>query len=156
MCLLLFLTYYDREFPVRRGTLASVVIATSMTFQSASVLAEEIAWTTDVRTAWQTAQAANRPLLLFVTSSHCDYCRKMQSDTLASPAVARSVEDSYVPVMVNADSSAGLAAQLKVSGVPTTLLVLPDGRIVDRVEGYVSAAKLQTKLDSVVRQNEAR
>jgi protein disulfide-isomerase len=123
---------------------------------SASVLAEEIAWTTDVRAAWQTAQAANRPLLLFVTSSHCAYCRKMQSDTLSTPAVARRVQDSYVPVMVNADSSAGLAAQLKISGVPTTLLVLPDGRIAERVYGYVSAARLQTKLDSVVRQSQAR
>ncbi|MEX0977337.1 MAG: thioredoxin family protein, partial [Pirellulales bacterium] len=119
-------------------------------------LAEEIAWSTDVRAAWQTAQSANRPLLVFVTSSHCSYCRKMQSDTLSSPAVARQVQDSYVPVMVNADDSAGIAAQLKVSGVPATFLVLPDGRIADRVDGYVSAAKLQTKLDSVVRQNKAR
>lgn len=140
-----------------RSTIAGAALfVVCVTILSRPLLAEEIAWKTDVRSAWQTAQAANRPLLLFVTSSHCPYCRKMQSNTLSSPTVARRVQDSYVPVMVNADDSAAIAAQLKVSGVPTTLLVLPDGRIADRVEGYVSPAKLQGRLESVVKQIEAR
>jgi len=139
--------------PTLSGAAMFVVLVTIL---STPLLAEEIAWNTDVKSAWQTAQAANRPLLLFVTSSHCPYCRKMQSNTLSSPTVARRVQDSYVPVMVNADDSAAIAAQLKVSGVPTTLLVLPDGRIADRVEGYVSPAKLQGRLESVVKQIDAR
>lgn len=139
-----------------RGTFAAgAVFAVLVTIQSATLIAEEIAWNTDVKSAWQTAQAANRPLLLFVTSSHCSYCRKMQSNTLSSPAVARRIQDSYVPVIVNADDSASIATRLKVSGVPTTLLILPDGRIADRVEGYVSPAKLQERLETVVKQVDA-
>jgi len=141
---------------VTRGTFAAgAVFAVLVTIQSATLIAEEIAWNTDVKSAWQTAQAANRPLLLFVTSSHCSYCRKMQSNTLSSPAVARRIQDSYVPVIVNADDSASIATRLKVSGVPTTLLILPDGRIADRVEGYVSPAKLQERLETVVKQVDA-
>ena len=123
---------------------------------STPLVAEEIAWNKDVKSAWQAAQAANRPLLLFVTSSHCPYCRKMESNTLSSPTVARRVHDSYVPVLLNADESSAIAAQLRVSGVPTTLLVLPNGSIADRVEGYVSAAKLQARLDAVAKQADRR
>ena len=135
------------------GTAMFVLLAAIVSTPS---VAEEIAWNTDIRSALQSARAANRPLLLFVTSSHCPYCRKMESNTLSTPTVARRVQDSFVPLLVNADESSAIAAQLKVSGVPTTLVVLPDGQIADRVEGYVSPAKLQARLDSVVRQIEGR
>ncbi len=55
-------------------------------FGQSGATAQEAAWSTDLRSAWQTAQNANRPLLMFVTSSHCPYCRKMKSNTLANPA----------------------------------------------------------------------
>jgi len=133
-----------------------VLVAIAVMHQSASLIAEEIAWSSDLRSAWKSSQETDRPILLFVTSKHCSYCRKMQSDTLASAAVKRSVHDSYIPVMLDAEKSAGLANQLKVSAVPTTILMLPDGRIADRVDGYVSAAKLQARLESVVRERGER
>ncbi len=133
-----------------------VVAALMLTSQAATVLAEDIAWSTDLRTAWQSSQTTNRPLMVFVTSSHCSYCRRMQAETLANAAVQRSVQDSYIPVMLDAERSADLASQLKVSGVPTTILVFPDGRIADRVSGYVSPAKLQARLEAVVRQGNER
>ena len=101
-----------------------------------------------MRSAWRTAQNESRPLLLFVTSSHCPYCRKMQRETLANPAVDRRVRNSFVGVVVDTESSAEVAARLRITGVPTTLVVLPDGRIVDRVEGYVSPKKLLARLES--------
>ena len=128
-----------------------IVVALLLSSQSSPVLAEDISWNSDLRTAWQSSQATNRPLMVFVTSSHCSYCRKMQSETLSNAAVKRSVQDSYIPVMLDADRSADLADQLKVSGVPTTILVLPDGQIADRVNGYVSPAKLQARLEAVAR-----
>ena len=135
-----------------RSTVAVVATLAFLTgFGQSGATAQEVAWSTDLRSAWQTAQKADRPLLLFVTSSHCPYCRKMKSDTLANPAVARRVHDSYVGVIVDTKNSAEMTARLRIISVPTTLLVLPDGRIADRVEGYVSPNKLLARLESVVR-----
>ena len=134
----------------------SVSMAMLLVLHSAYARADDIAWNTDVGRAWKTAQATNRPLLLFVTSSHCPYCRRMESDTLSDPDVVRRINDSYVPVVLNSQDSSAITARLQVRAVPTTLVMLPDGRIVDRIQGYVSAAKLQHRLDTVLRQIESR
>lgn len=141
---------------MRRYVLAVLTTTLLAVLVAADAPAQEVAWSTDVRSAWKTAQSEGRPLIVYVTSSHCPYCRRMASDTLANPDVARRVQASYVPVIVNADDPTGMAAQLRITGVPTTLLVLPDGRIADRMEGYVSAGKLRARLDSVVRQMQDR
>ena len=133
------------------GALMTILLA----LHSAYARADDIAWDTDIRRAWKTAQTTNRPLLLFVTSSHCPYCRKMKSDTLSSPEIVRRINDSYVPVVLNSEDSSTIAAQLQVSAVPTTLVMLPDGRIADRIRGYVSAAKLQRRLDTVLERMES-
>jgi thiol:disulfide interchange protein len=141
---------------VRRFTLTLAAAMISLAIlDAARTQAQDILWSTDVRTAWQTAQKANRPLLLFVTSDHCPYCRKMKSETLSDPTVTRHLRDSYVPVVVSADSSRA-ATQLRINSVPTTVVILPDGRIADRIEGYVSAQKLEARLQSVLEQTPAQ
>ena len=140
-----------------RNTLTSgAVIFLSILLAPTAATAEQIAWQTDVRSAWRTAQSADRPLLLFVTSSHCPHCRKMQSTTYANPAIARRVRNSYLPAIVNADDSADLLARLNIAGVPTTLVVLPDGRIADRVVGYVPPQALQRRLQAIAEHVETR
>lgn len=111
--------------------------------------AQQPEWSTDLGSAWREAQTSNRPLVMFVTSDHCPYCHKMRSDTLADPAVARRVRQSYVGVMVDTESSSAVASRLRITSVPTTLLVLPDGRIADRVEGYVPPERLLARLNSI-------
>jgi thioredoxin-related protein len=141
---------------VRRFTLTLAAAMISLAIlDAARTQAQDIRWSTDVRTAWQTAQKANRPLLLFVTSDHCPYCRKMKSETLSDPTVTRHLRDSYVPVVVSADSSR-TATQLRINSVPTTVVILPNGRIADRIEGYVSAQKLEARLQSVLEQTQAQ
>ncbi|MBI3838735.1 MAG: thioredoxin family protein [Planctomycetia bacterium] len=137
-----------------RKYIDSVVLTWVMlvAFGSTSGIAQEVAWNTDIQSAWQTAQMTNRPLLVFVTSSSCPYCRKMESNTLASPAIARRIRSSYVPVVVNAEESGAIAAQLQVRSVPTTIVISPDARMADRLEGYVPASKLQARLESVLKQ----
>lgn len=142
---------------MRRFTPTLVVLmACLFAGNAARISAAEVTWSTDVQSAWQTAQQANRPLLLYVTSDHCPFCRKMQSETLANPTVARRLRDSYVPVAVSADRSAAIAAQFKVTGVPTTLVIYPDGRIADRMEGYVSPQRFDARLQSLVTQLSSR
>lgn len=138
---------------MRRYMTASLLtLTTLLSLGTSDVIAQEVAWSTDIQSAWKTAQATNRPMLVFVTSSSCPYCRKMESNTLASPAIARRINGSYVPAILNAEESGALAAQLQVRSVPATIVISPDGRIADRVDGYVSAAKLQARLDSVLKQ----
>lgn len=138
---------------MRRSITGGVLtLVTLLTIGTSHGIAQEIAWSTDIQSAWKTAQRSNRPMLVFVTSSSCPYCRKMESNTMASPAIARRINGSYVPAILNAEESGAIAAQLQVRSVPATIVISPDGRIADRLDGYVSPATLQARLDSVLKQ----
>lgn len=65
------------------------LIAMILAVSATNAIAQEVSWGTDIQTAWKKAQTTNRPLLVIVTSSSCPHCRKMESKTLAAPAVAR-------------------------------------------------------------------
>jgi thioredoxin-like negative regulator of GroEL len=138
---------------VRRYIVGSfLTLVTLLALGTSNGIAQEVAWSTDIQSAWKTAQKTNRPMLVFVTSSSCPYCRKMESNTLASRAIVRRINGSYVPAILNAEESGAIAAQLQVRSVPTTIVISPDGRIADRLEGYVPASKLQARLESVLKQ----
>ena len=63
-----------------------------------------VVWHHDVKTAWQSTQQQNRPLLVFVTSSHCLYCTKMKQGTYANATVAATINRSFVPLVLDGEA----------------------------------------------------
>jgi len=115
--------------------------------------AESIHWSTDVRAAVEQASEQGRPILLFVSSSHCGYCTKMKRETYSNPAVAMQVNEAFIPVYVNADRSTELVRQLKVSAYPTTVVVSPESQVVAKIRGFVGPAKFQKRLATVLQEH---
>jgi hypothetical protein len=87
----------------------------------------------------------------------------MLQTTFADPRVVLSIESNYIPVTLNAVRNCQLASAFKVRIYPTTILIAPDNRILDRIEGCASAddllkrlAKVQATLDVAQRSKVAR
>ncbi|MCA9259869.1 MAG: thioredoxin fold domain-containing protein [Planctomycetales bacterium] len=103
--------------------------------------------------AWTAAQKTNRPILVYVSSAHCPYCVRMLSETYQSPRVKDTVVSSFETVYVDRQSQPELVAALGVRLFPTTVLVAPNNKVVDLMEGYVAAdafgRRLQTNLAAV-------
>jgi len=53
------------------------------------------------------------------------------------PAVARAIDASFVPVMVDADRDNGLSSRYRVESIPAVLMLDADGRVVKRNDGYL-------------------
>lgn len=101
----------------------------------------DVRWQSDMTAALNEAQQTGRPLLVSVTADWCTYCQQMKQTTFTDPQFIQSTT-GFIPVAVNADASRQLAEQLGVRTLPTTLVVTPDRRIVDRIEGYRSASEI--------------
>lgn len=101
--------------------------------------------------AWAAAQESRDPVLLFVTSDHCYYCKKMLNETLLHPQLAPAVAQLFETATINADRSPELAQGLGVRAFPTTLIVSPDGRLLSKLEGYVAPQMLGEQLNPVLR-----
>jgi thiol-disulfide isomerase/thioredoxin len=105
--------------------------------------------------AWTSAQATNRPILVFATSSNCPHCVRMVGETFRASQVSRFVNDSFETVYVNRAEQPELAAKLKIRWYPTTLVVGPDNQVIDVIEGYVDAKTFAQRLQTSVAAHQA-
>jgi len=97
-------------------------------------------------TAWTAAQKTNRPILVFVTSPSCPHCTRMLGETYSQASVSRFVVGSFETVFVDRMEQPALVAKLHVRMYPTTLVVAPNNKVIDVIEGYVDGATLSRRL----------
>jgi thioredoxin-like negative regulator of GroEL len=105
--------------------------------------------------AWTSAQATNRPILVFATSANCPHCVRMVGQTLQAPQVSRFVNDSFETVYVHRSEQPELAAKLRIRYFPTTIVVGPNNQVLDVIEGYVDANSFAQRLQTSVAMHQA-
>lgn len=115
--------------------------------------ADHVNWSPDVETALRSANSSGRLVLMKFTADWCGYCKKMERETFTRPNVARTVNEQFVPVLVDADKHQGLVQNLKIKGLPALLVVSPDMVILSRITGYQTEEKLMPKLQAVLAQH---
>ncbi|MEM6797981.1 MAG: thioredoxin family protein [Planctomycetota bacterium] len=100
----------------------------------------------NVDLAWQTAQQSGRPVMVFVTSGNCFYCKKMLAETLSHPQIATATNHRYETAVLSNDRQPELVERLGVKAFPTTIVVGTDGSILASVRGFVEPAKFAAQL----------
>ncbi len=110
--------------------------------------AEEIQWHTDLNEAWSQARAEGRPLLMFVVRDGCTYCDQMKSKTYANPRLAAQINESYVTLMIKPKRGSRFASDFKIQGYPTTLVISPQSKVLDRIKGYIPPQKMRQHLNA--------
>jgi thioredoxin-related protein len=105
--------------------------------QPATVRPRTLFVQTSVEQAWKLAVTAKKPLLVMFTSENCMYCQKMLNVTYSHPAIERMLTQSTETVLAHSRDYKDLAKKLGVRGYPCTILVAPDGQVLDFMEGFV-------------------
>ena len=119
-----------------------------------TVCASEVSWSADIASALQESRSTGRLVLMKFTADWCHYCKKMERTTFSDPAMAELVNRDFVPVLIDFAKHQELAAHLKIRGLPVLLVVSPDLKIIERINGYHTAPKLFPKLQTVLAQNQ--
>lgn len=92
-----------------------------------------------VEEAWKVAIEKKKPLLVMFTSNNCTFCRKMIADTYSNQNVKEMLRGRTESVMAHSDHYASLIKKLGIRGYPSSLLISPEGEVLDFMEGYVDA-----------------
>ncbi len=111
----------------------------------------KIDWVRGYSSARRSGTESSRPVLLFVTTDGCRHCVRMEQDAFRNDAIARQINQSFVPAMLHLDSDSELGEALKVTIYPTTIIIHPDGRIMDYVRGYISPEELRSRMELAMR-----
>ena len=132
-----------------RCVLAAFALATCLAAPCSAADVAAIAWHNDVTQAWQQAQRAQRPLVVYVTHENCVFCEKMKQQTWRDARVARAVRDGFVPLFVDATHPSLLTKELAVNAYPATFVISPQAVVLDRINGFVPPERLAARLATV-------
>lgn len=110
---------------------------------------QAIQWQPTLDMAKQIAGQTHRLVLVHFWSPSCEPCRRMERDVFPHPQVVAAVETSYTAVKLNADHFPATARQFGVSALPTDIVISPDGQLIDRSVGSVSADKYVGMLNRI-------
>jgi thioredoxin-related protein len=99
----------------------------------------EVQWRSDYSKARQEAVEKGRLLVLDIGTENCFYCKQLDLRTFRDPAVVAFLNERCVPLKIDANQNAKLAADLRVDTYPTLVFAGSDGRILGSQVGFVEA-----------------
>lgn len=132
------------------GFIAWVVLSASGTVGASAEVGGD-PWSVDVDVAWQQSKASNRLLVLVASTHDCLYCEQLKATTLKDHLVRAELEKSFVVAAVKDSDHPTLLRKLQVESFPTTVVISPDGRVMDKIEGYLPPEKFHARLTSILR-----
>lgn len=130
-------------------TAAAVFAAMLLTISAGTASAAGISWRSSLQAAAEESGRTGKPLLLKFTASWCGYCRKMKAETFSDPRIVEHVSDCFIPIEVDADKNPQLMQAVGVKGLPTTVIVSPELKVVRKLTGYQNADQLDQHLTQV-------
>ncbi len=115
---------------------------------AAAAPAAEPGWETSLPAALAKAKQTGRPVLIDFHADWCGPCQKLAA-SFRDPQVAAVLSRGFVAVKVNADTDPALTEKYRATGLPTLVVVSPEGQELARASGARSAAELVTWLSAV-------
>lgn len=116
---------------------------------SQRIQGEEIKWQTNLKQAAQQARTQEKAMLIQIGASWCGFCHKMEKETYRNQGVVKHVNSCFIPVSVDADKNEELVEAIGVSGLPTTVIITPQLKIVKKISGYVAAQEMEGHLNKI-------
>jgi thioredoxin-related protein len=86
------------------------------------------------------ALTSKQPLVLVFGASWCTWCHKLETDTLADPQVMTAA-GQFQWVKIDVDKDHELAARFGAEGVPVTVVLDKQGRVLGKTAGYLPPAR---------------
>jgi thioredoxin-like negative regulator of GroEL len=119
---------------------------------AAPAASPEIVWLHSLSEAVKQASAEGKLIIVDLVADWCGWCRLMEKETWAQPAVAE-LSGKHVFLKLDIDKDAdgtGLARRFKVSGLPMLLLLTAKGDEFERLQGFLPAQEFLEKLKAAL------
>ena len=108
-----------------------------------------VVWHESLNSGWQESRRRGVPMVIFITSDRCHYCDAMKRDTWCDQSVRERLAADFVAIRLTPQDNAQVLSRIKVSSYPTTLIGVPQGKIVDHRLGYQPPESMHQLLISV-------
>jgi thioredoxin-like negative regulator of GroEL len=129
-----------------RGFLKFFLVAIAWAFTQSLATAQDVKWRSDYNAARREAEQKNMPLVVDIGTENCFWCNKLDAITFHDPTVAQVINNSFIPLKVDAHRNAALSDALRIQAFPTVVLAASDGKILATLEGYMEPIRFHEQL----------
>ena len=112
---------------------------------------QTITWDDSTSRADLAARESGRPLLIYVSSPNCGFCRKMERETWSDSAVVELVTGTFVPLKIDGERESSWIDRFGIQGFPAVIVLSSSGATVLRIEGYQTPSRILRKLNEAIR-----
>jgi YHS domain-containing protein/thioredoxin-related protein len=127
-----------------------------------SIVAPGVVAADDAKIEWRQnlaesqLEAKSRDLLLWIqfTGPWCINCRRMDRATFVHAGVITRSREQFVPIKLRSDEHEALAQSLGLTVLPSTVIVRPNGEVVEKYEGYIEPDTFEVALREVLRRED--
>jgi len=129
------------------GLLAAFLMLPSIGHSTVGVEFSDISWQAYSSETSARARQQGRPQFVFIYAQWCQFCERFEKQTLETAPIRARLKQEFVPVAIDYDQAREQVKQLGVKLVPTTIILAPDGRQLQRFIGVVSVTELLGIMD---------
>ena len=106
-----------------------------------------VRWETDLNVAMARAEREQRPLFLHFVSNGDPSAQQMEREVFVQPNIVSQLNANFVMVRVNASENTALVQQYSITAIPTDLIMKPNGQLIHRRVGVITAERFAGYLD---------
>lgn len=81
--------------------------------------------------SFELAETLDLPVMLYITAPWCEPCHLMEKTTLADPDVVATLNDDFIPILVDADKRPDVDSRYNRGGWPTTAFLNAEGEVLE-------------------------
>jgi thioredoxin-like negative regulator of GroEL len=93
---------------------------------------------------------SGRPMMVDFYADWCGWCKKLDMEVYTDTGVQKSAE-GFVCIKVDCDRETELSQKFEINGLPTILLLSPQGEVIQRVEGFVEKETLNEYMQEALK-----
>ncbi len=125
---------------------------------STYIIYSQIKWY-DFNLGFTAVKNSKKPAVIDFYADWCIWCKTMDKETFANPAVEKKLNRDYIAIRINVEKNETIlyenktytaqefAAYCGVEGLPTLVFMDKEGKLVTRIPGYIKADVFLSLLD---------
>ena len=132
------------------SSLALAELPFSRPVTSSLTFSRRIVWHDDLDSGWQESKRTGRPMVIFITAARCQFCDAMKNATWHDHGIESRVGNDFVAVRLSPERNAKELGRIHVDMYPTTIVALPQGKVIDHRKGFQPPELLHGLLNRVL------
>ncbi len=110
-----------------------------------------IRWKEYTPEAFRVASRENKPILMLITAVWCHWCHVFEEKVLETEDVSEQINGDFIAVFVDYDRRKDLVRKYPSYGLPSIIILAPDGQLLLLLPGYMNKKNFTRRLNEFMK-----